>query len=150
MFLMLCSIYPFVFFNISLSSAYFALRHRDGQSNNALLPTWQTILSIVLNTILFLLYTFMICFGKAVAKSRELFYIRAGVMLFMLAFYMGVTFKTSGVDVHFQYQFPNKFELSCINPSVRCNIGIAMDIFVFIIVFFGIPDAFIRWTYKDF
>ncbi|KAF9092101.1 hypothetical protein BGX29_010608 [Mortierella sp. GBA35] len=130
--------------NVSLASTYFALRRRDGQSDSTLLPTWQTICSVAFNVLLLLLYTLTLCFRKELKRSAEVFYIRTGVMLFTIGFYAGVTFKSGAVDIHTQYVFPSTFELSCINPSVRCNVGMAQNIFAFFMVFFGIFEAAVR------
>lgn len=125
-----------------LASAYLWLRHRDGQSDSTFLPTWQTVASVVSISLILVVYiiTIYIYYRNPLYKNRTAFNIRTGVLFFLIAFYFGVTYQNLGVDVTTD-RTGLKNEYKCIQPSVRCNVGMAQLFALYGFFCFGLCDA---------
>jgi hypothetical protein len=120
--------------NICLSSVYLSLRLRHEQSDGSILPTWQTFATVVLSSLLLLVYILSLFSRNQLRKNRVVFYIHTGVLVFLIAFYFGVSIKSIAADL--VEVSPSTYD--CIHPSVRCNIGIWQVLLAFIFIPFGV------------
>ncbi|KAK3841138.1 MAG: hypothetical protein J3R72DRAFT_159529 [Linnemannia gamsii] len=117
--------------NTCLASVYLSLRHRDGQSDSRLLPTWQTITSAILSSLLLLIYILTILYKKQLHEKYWAILNRIWVMIFLIAFYVGITWSLNSY----------RETMECIPSSIRCNIEIALVYLSYASIVFGVADA---------